>query len=431
MTEESIKSRAVTIQAFDDSIKKLFAEKEYFVNECRETITQKIFKIKIFGLAFNFAWAIRYVIDIAQKYEQVLCNSLLYDRFNENKEYYEKLDELTYDVDTFIKRMSISLDIVVDDNINIPTDGRPKEEIDSYDIDKEYLLSLSSDLKSNGNKILELITFYLRCLLDVLENIKNIRKNRTDNDCRFLYEREYKEFITTERWYNMKDTYIQTITKAKYHGIEPDVNELWNMHGLEFEKITNIAEFNDIESVFNDNAKLGRYIVEKEIPDTTSNPILNLFAHRGKQDIITEWINLKASEIPCCEPIDEQFESDFEYSEKFNEAKAIRIFPKIQALFNDKKAVDWVCYYHVLVFYTYVSFKDFNNFVVWLNKMANETLISHVNGRAINMTYWAKKAKKKWNIEELLAERNSKQAENQYSIYKKLCDEIRAIINQG
>jgi len=129
--------------------------------------------------------------------------------------------------------------------------------------------------------------------------------------------------------------------------------------------------------------------------------------------------------------VPEEGEADVMYSEKFNEAVCKRVLPRIRALLKDKDRMAWLCFYHVLVFYSYIICRDFNVFNRWLTQMAGEEIINTTYARKLKMSYWVTAAGKQWTKEEALAETNSKQQETKYREYTLLCEEIREIINEA
>ena len=428
MTVDSIKERIALFNQFDKTMDALVEELEMFRSVSKTLIKQKTESIKLYGLAFNLAWSLRNSIELCQKYEQEVRNSLLHDRFDRNKQlsdlFEEKADELVPFIERIVNAMCIGIDELERDEVIIIKD---EEKLLS---DTAYLSELSKDLSKNGYKILEIVCFYLRYLSDTLINTKTVRANMTGNEYRFLFEREFNEFLKTEEWSDLKDTFIDTTISRKFHGVEPTKDELNELLFTEIEKIEAMSEhFGVIEPYINDYANLSRIILNRQFPNEINTPVLELFHCLGRKRIVELWREQMEQEELCYVP--EEGEADVMYSEKFNEAVCKRVLPRIRALLKDKDRMAWVCFYHVLVFYSYIICRDFNVFNRWLTQMAGEEIINTTYARKLKMSYWVTAAGKQWTKEEALAETNSKQQETKYREYTLLCEEIREIINEA
>ena len=428
MTVDSIKERIALFNQFDKTMDALVEELEMFRSVSKTLIKQKTESIKLYGLAFNLAWSLRNSIELCQKYEQEVRNSLLHDRFDRNKQlsdlFEEKADELVPFIERIVNAMCIGIDELERDEVIIIKD---EEKLLS---DTAYLSELSKDLSKNGYKILEIVGFYLRYLSDTLINTKTVRANMTGNEYRFLFEREFNEFLKTEEWSDLKDTFIDTTISMKFHGVEPTKDELNELLFTEIEKIEAMSEhFGVIEPYINDYANLSRIILNRQFPNEINTPVLELFHCLGRKRIVELWREQMEQEELCYIP--EEGEADVMYSEKFNEAVCKRVLPRIRALLKDKDRMAWLCFYHVLVFYSYIICRDFNAFNRWLTQMAGEEIINATYARKLKMSYWVIAASKQWTKEGALAETNSKQQETKYRDYIQLCEEIRDIINEA
>ena len=428
MTVDSIKERIALFDQFDKTMDALVEELEMFRSVSKTLIKQKTESIKLYGLAFNLAWSLRNSIELCQKYEQEVRNSLLHDRFERNKQLSDLLEEKADELVPYIGRIVDAMCIGIDESergevITIKDDERILS-------DTAYLSELSKDLSKNGYKILEIVCFYLRYLSDTLINTKTVRANMTGNEYRFLFEREFNEFLKTEEWSDLRDTFIDTTISRKFHGVEPTKDELSELLFAEIEKIEAMSEhFGVIEPYINDYAKLSRIILNRQFPNEINTPVLELFHCLGRKRIVELWREQMEQEELCYIP--EEGEADVMYSEKFNEAVCKRVLPRIRALLKDKDRMAWVCFYHVLVFYSYIICRDFNVFNRWLTQMAGEEIINATYARKLKMSYWVTAAGKQWTKEGALEETNSKQQETKYRDYIQLCEEIRDIINEA
>ncbi len=425
MTEDSIKARIALFDQFDQTMKKLIEEIEGFGNESRELIKKESPSVGLYGLAFHLAWKLRYSIEICQKYEDSIRNSLLDDCYEKNKELSDRFEELVSRFVPYIERIIDTVCISINDNDRVEISiEKDSEKLLS---DNEYLSNLSKELAKNGSKILNIVCFYLRYISTLLIDIKTARAEMDDNACRFLFEREYKEYLQTEAWNDLKDSFIDSTIKYKYNEVEPTVDQLRSLLAAEIEKMEDMSEtFGIIEPYLDNPVKLSRCIIRKNIPNIINSPVLELFHRLGRKKLIEEWINQLEEEELCYEL--EETVSDVVYCEKYSEAICHRTMPAILKLYEGRDAKDWVCFYHVLVFYGFLACDDFNAFNRWLTKVAGKEIISTNNARKIKMSYWVESAKKKWNKDAALAETNSLQQEKKYYDYTSLCDSIHKTI---
>ena len=410
-------------------MERLLEDIDRFYNESKTVIRKKSESIKLYGLAFNLAWALRNGIEICQKYEEEIKNSLLHDRFQHNKGISDRYEDSVDKIVPYIERVIFTVDVSVDDNERLEfIDDGDREKLLA---DNKYLSELSNELSKNGNRILNIVCFYLRYISKLLINTKTVRANMTDNDYRFLFEREFKDFLSTDEWNDQQNSFIERTINLRFHGEEPTKDQLYELLISEICKIEDLSDsFGSIEPYLDDFPKLSRLIMEREFKNDLNSPILELFLHMGRKKIIEQWYKQLESEEPSYVPEDDG-EAEIKYSEKFTEAICMRIMPHIQKLYEEKNAMDWVCFYHVLVFYSYIACDDFNVFNRWLTRVTGKEIITNSNARKIKMSYWAKEAKKKWSKEKALEETNTPQQETKFRNYMKLCDEIRDIINEA
>ena len=431
MTVDGIKERLALFNQYDQAMAKLVDELGYFYRNSKALVRQESEAIKLYGLAFNFAWTLRNSIELCKKYEHEVKNSLLHERFETNKKLSDEFEQSVDEIVPLIEKLSQTLIVCIDDNQKvevITADDRDAEKLLS---DNEYLSELSKDLAANGNKILNIVCFYLRHISKQLINIKTVRANLTDNDYRFLFEREFKEYISTDEWSNLKYGFIDWTVKNKYHGIEPTKEQLYELRSVEIEKIVDMSDnFGAITPYLDDFPQLSRHIINRDFETKINTPILDLFLHIGRKLIIEQWQEQLEEEELCYVPEDDG-EAEVIYSERYSEAVCKRTMPEILALYEERDAMDWVCFYHVLVYFNYIGCDDFNAFNRWLAQITGKVIISPGNARKIKMSYWAKEAKKLWSKEGALAETNTAQQETKYRNYTILCDEIRDIIRQG
>lgn len=416
-------------EQFDKTMEKLLEELYDFQKESKIVIRQEMESIKLYGLAFNFAWTLRNSIDVCLKYESAIKNSLLHDRFEKNKKLSDDFEYAVDEVVPYIENIIDTLCVSIDDNdrVEISSENEDSKKLLS---DNEYLSELSKDLAKNGDKILSIICFYLRHISKILINTKTVRANMTDNDYRFLFEREFKEYRSTDEWNDVQNTFIERIIIRKYHGAEPTPDQLYELLATEIEKIEEMSDiFGIIEPYLDDYPQLSRAIIRRELKNEINSPVLELFLHLGHKLIIEKWqAQLEAEEFYY---VPEEESADVTYSESFTKNICRRIMPGILKLYEDRDAVDWVCFYHVLVRFNYIVCDDFNAFNRWLTRVAGKELISTVNARKIKMSYWAEAAKNKWTLEGALAKTNTVQQETKFRNYMDLCFEIREIINKA
>lgn len=431
MTVEGIKERLELFNQYDQAMEKLVEELEYFYKNSKALARQESEVIKLYGLAFNFGWTLRNIIELCQKYENEVKKSLLHERFDINRRLSDEFEQSVDEIVPQIEKLSQTLNVSIDDNQRVEIITADDSDAEKLLSDNEYLSELSKDLAANGNKILNIVCFYLRHISKQLINIKTVRANLTDNDYRFLFEREFKEYLSTDEWSDLKYDFIDRTIKNKYHGIEPTKEQLYELRNDEIERIVDMSDnFGAIDPYLDDYPKLSRHIINRNFNTQINTPVLDLFLHIGRKLIIEQWQEQLESEELCYEPEDDE-EAEIIYSEQYSEAICKRTMPKILALFEERDAMDWVCFYHVLVFYNYIGCDDFNAFNRWLTQVVGKEIISAGNARKIKMSYWAKNAKKQWSKQGALEETDTAQQETKFRNYTRLCDEIREIIRQG
>ena len=431
MTVDGIKARMALFNQYDQAMAKLVEELEYFYKNSKVFVRQESEAIKLYGLAFNFAWTLRNSIELCQKYEHEVKNSLLHERFDINKKLSDDFEHSVNEIVPQLENLCQTLSVSIDDNRRVEVITADDSDAEKLLSDNEYLSELSKDLAANGNKILNIVCFYLRHISKQLINIKTVRANLTDNDYRFLFEREFKEYISTDEWCDLKYGFIERTIKNKYHGIEPTKEQLYELRNDEIERIVEMSDnFGAIDPYLDDYPKLSRHILNRDFNTEINTPVLDLFFHIGRKQIIEQWQEQLEEEELCYVPEDDG-EAEVIYSERYSEAICKRTMPKILALYEKRDAMDWVCFYHVLVYFSYIGCDDFNAFNRWLTQITGKVIISAGNARKIKMSYWAKEAKKPWTKQGALAETNTAQQETKYRNYTILCDEIRDIIKQG
>ena len=431
MTVDGIKVRMTLFNQYDQAMAKLVDEMNVFYTNSKTLVRQESEVIKLYGLAFNFAWTLRNCIELCQKYEQEVKNSLLHERFETNKKLSDDFEHSVNDIVPQLENLSKTLNVIIDDNQRVEIITADDSDAEKLLSDNEYLSELSKDLAANGNKILIIVCFYLRYISKQLISIKTVRANLTDNDYRFLFEREFKEYISTDEWSDLKYGFIEWTIKNKYNGIEPTKEQLCELRFAEIMKIVDMSDnFGAIDPYLDDYPKLSRHIINRDFETKINTPVLELFLHIGRIQIIEQWQEQLEEEELCYVPEDDG-EAEVTYSERYSEAICKRTMPKILALYEERDAMDWVCFYHVLVYFNYIGCDDFNAFNRWLTQVTGGVVISAGNARKIKMSYWAKEAKKPWTKQGALAETNTAQQETKYRNYTLLCDEIRDIIKQG
>lgn len=431
MTVDGIKVRVALFNQYDQAMAKLVEELEYFYKNSKVFVRQESEAIKLYGLAFNFAWTLRNSIELCQKYEHEVKNSLLHERFDINKKLSDDFEHSVNEIVPQLENLCQTLSVSIDDNRRVEVITADDSDAEKLLSDNEYLSELSKDLAANGNKILNIVCFYLRHISKQLINIKTVRANLTENDYRFLFEREFKEYTSTDEWCDLKYGFIDRTIKNKYHGIEPTKEQLYELRNDEIERIVEMSDnFGAIDPYLDDYPKLSRHIINRDFETKINTPVLDLFFHIGRKQIIEQWQEQLEEEELCYVPEDDG-EAEVIYSERYSEAICKRTMPKILALYEERGAMDWVCFYHVLVYFNYIGCDDFNTFNRWLTQITGKVIISAGNARKIKMSYWAKEAKKPWTKQGALAETNTAQQETKYRNYTILCDEIRDIIKQG
>ncbi len=416
---------------YDQTMAKLGEDLEDFYRKSKDLARQESETIKLYGLAFNIAWTLRNGIDLCRKYEHEVSNSLLHERFETNRTLSDDFESYVEEMVPQLEKLSHTLSVHIDDSQGVEVATTDESDAEALLSDNMYLTELSKDLAKNGNKILNIVCFYLRHISKQLINIKTVRANLTDNDYRFLFEREFEEYRSTDEWSDFKNGFIERTVKSKYHGTEPTMEQLDELRNAEIARIEDMSDnFGAIGSYLDNLPKLSRHIINREFGTEINTPVLDLFLHLGQLAIIEEWQGQLEEEELCYVPEDDSARG-VTYSEKYSEAICKRTMPKVLALYEEKDAADWVCFYHVLVFYNYIGCDDFNAFNRWLTQVTGKEIISDGNARKIKMSYWAKEAKKLWTKEGALAETNTSQQETKYRKYKLLCNEIRGIIKQG
>ena len=105
MTIDSIKERIALFEQFDQTMEKLFEELDSFHRKSRDVIRKESEAIKLYGLAFNFAWTLRNSIEVCQKYEYAIKNSLLHERFEHNKDLSDKLEYAVDEIVPYIENI--------------------------------------------------------------------------------------------------------------------------------------------------------------------------------------------------------------------------------------------------------------------------------------------------------------------------------------
>lgn len=253
----------------------------------------------------------------------------------------------------------------------------------------------------------------------------------TENDYRFMFEREMKDYLSTEEWSDLQDSFIERTIRNKYHGEEPTIEQLSDLLSVEIDKIEGMSDtFGSIEAYLDDYTKLAKIIIRRKFVNETRTPVLDFFYHLGRKGIIEKWIVQREDEKLCYVHL-EDGEVEFAYGNKYSKSISKKTFPKIQKLFEGRNTKDWVCFYHVLVCYHYIICDDFNAFNRWLTELAGREIISAGYARVIKMEYWAQNINREWSKDEAIKYKNSKQQEQKYRDYIGLCDQIREIINKG
>jgi hypothetical protein len=270
----------------------------------------------------------------------------------------------------------------------------------------------------------------MRYIVHQLTNIKNVRAGMTENDYRFLFENEFNEYLKTEEWAESKDFFIDDKYKGN-NNEELSTEDLYILQENEKNEIAHVNGMGNIKPYIESYSKLGKKIVEKEFEADINSPVLELFLHMGYYELTKEWLEQMDERNPFAEDIEDEDNGDYTYSEDLNENKCKKMMPEILKLYKGKKAKDWVCFYHVLVFYQNIIFADFYAFNRWLTSITGEEKITYSNARKINMSYWAKNAKIKWTLDAAIKETDTKQQENLFKEYMRLCQSIYDIIREA
>ncbi len=431
MSEDSIKRGIDIVNQFFECMEKLNLEVSYFENECTITIVQKEAFFKVYGLSYNLAWTLRRVIYRIEDYGEVLRNTLLYDYWEKNEQYIRDVNYLANELEGFIMQSlePLSMELLDDDWIGIDL-GDDDEAAKVLIDDNEYLENLSKDLSSNCGKIYRIIMFYIRYILKQLIEIRNIRLNRNESDYNLLFEREFKEYLTTDVWNDLRDSFISTTISIKYRGNEPTVDQLLHMRDNEFGLMMVLRkELGSFDAYLSDTAKLARHIVNKEIEHNVKNPVIELFGCLGRMKLIDQWISDIQNEAPLMEHFEDSKPSEaITFTERMSEDRLKNLWPQIEEVYKERNAIDIVCLYHVLLYRKYILCDDFKFFARWINETSGKDIISEVNIRQIKMSYWVKEADHIWTIDGLHKFRNSAKADSQYRDYELLCDQINELI---
>ena len=431
MTEASIENRIEIFRTFDLSMEKLRKDNEEFITILTTPINTNQETLLLYGAAFTYALQLQTCIEQSKKYNEEIKNSLLDNRYDHNKQYADEIETKAHSVISYIERIFAIDKGAFDDDckFEIITDS-DNEETAKLLSDNNYLIELSKNLSQNGNKILNIVCYYLRILTKLLIDIKNVRVNMQENDYRFLFENEFKEYLSTDKWNDLHNTFIDRTIVRKYHGVEPTKDQLYELLDTEIEKIESMSDkFGIIEPYLEDYPKLSRTIIQRGFDADINTPVLELFLHLGHKQIIEKWYQqLEEEELSY---ILEEVDTEVTYTEKFSDTICKQIMPSIFKLYEGRDAMDWVCFYHVLVYYNYINCDDFNAFNRWLTRITEKELISVGNARKIKMSYWADTPKRKWSKEEALARINTAQQETKLKNYCKLCDDIKGIIDKA
>ena len=175
MTVEGIKERLSLFNQYDQMMVKLMKEMNEFRVDSKIVIGEKKEAIKLYGYAFNFAWTLYNSIDIFQKYEAEIKNSLFYGRFDENQKYADDFEivakELIHFVENIVTNQCIEFEDYESDGLI--TGVFDKEKLLS---DNKYLAGLKKHLSRNGYKILNIVCFYLRYITQMLTSIRNFKR---------------------------------------------------------------------------------------------------------------------------------------------------------------------------------------------------------------------------------------------------------------
>ena len=153
MTLEGIKNRKKLFEKYDNAMNKQYEELKRFKEESRTIIKEKRETIKIYALAFYLACSLHDNIALCQEYWEEVKKSLLDTRYGTNEELLYKFEGVVDGLEPYIKRISPSLNVSINNNVNMEIDAFD-EEREKLIADKQYLLNLSNDLAENGNKIL-------------------------------------------------------------------------------------------------------------------------------------------------------------------------------------------------------------------------------------------------------------------------------------
>jgi hypothetical protein len=431
MSEDSIKRGIVIVNQFFECMEKLNSEVSYFKDECTTAIIQKEAFFKVYGLSYNLAWTLRRVICRIEEYGEVLRNTLLYDYWEKNDQYVKDVTYLAKGLEEFIAQSlePYSMELLDDNYVEIDL-GDDDEAAKVQIGDNEYLENISKDLSSNCGKIYRMILFYIRYVLKQLIDIRNMRLNRTESDYTRLFDREFKEYLTTDAWNELRDSFIDTTVSIKYRGNDPSVDQLLQMRDNEFGLMMVLRkELGSFDAYLSDTAKLAKHLVNKEIKHDVKNPVLELFSCLGRMKLIDQWISEIQKEAPLMEHYEGSKPSEtITFTERMSESRLKSLWPKIEEVYKERKAIDLVCLYHVLVLRKCIVCDDFKFFARWINETAGKKIISEGNIRQIKMSYWAKEADHIWTIDGLHKYRDSAKADSQYRDYELLCDRINELI---
>lgn len=436
MTEEGIKERIRIIADFDNSMTKLDEEYKYFTKACKHAIVTEKAPFKVYGLAYNFALTLRSIYTSMERYYDEIRNSLLYDRFETNSQYKETIVDINRKLIPYINNLEIRIDIK--QLVESEKDYYQKLLQESQDLlSGEQMTSFSKDFAEQGYKIMPLLILYLNRIERLITDITTIRANLSDDDYAQLYRREQDDFFLSDTWIEYKDSFISRIVVHKYGGTTPEKKDLRDLYGETYDKIEDLhLELGHIESCLDDDTKLAKKLLNKNITSQKAAHVLELFQIIGKMNLISQWIeDLNNGEL-CYDPLvdkEEELADELQF-QKLDEGKLQTVWSKILEKMNGRKIEEWVCFYHVLVFYTYINNVDFIVFYKWLNSYYQkqsgnkDELISYDYARRIKTSYWAENANKTWVYDNIPDKEEKARMKDKYLRYTALCTEIHNII---
>ena len=436
MTEEGIKERIKIIADFDDNMAKLKEEYSYFTKACKNAIELERAPFKVYGLAYNFALTLRSIYSSMEVYYAEISNSLLCDRNEVNCQYKEAIEDINRKLIPYINNLEVRIDI--NELLKTETDYYKALLQESQDLlSGEQMTLFSKDFAEQGYKILPLLIFYLNKIERLITDITTVRANLSADDYAQLYRRELNDFFLSDSWVAYKDSFIEHAVMYKFYGVTPEKKDLIDMYSDTYDKIESLhLELGQLESCLDDESKLGRKLLNKNITSAKAAHILELFQIIGKMQLISNWIkDIENGEL-CYDPLndtEEELASELQF-QKLDEAKLKQVWPMILEKMNDGKIEEWVCFYHVLVFYTYINHVDFIVFYKWLNsfyrKNSNrkDELINYAYARRIKTSYWAENANKTWVYENIPDKEEKARLKDKFLKYTRLCTELHNII---